>query len=385
MSRAKSGRFSGRSRAPCRNDPKSRPPALGDSALRPGHACRGGDSGRRREPRRAPLHRSHRDRHSARHRHSHGLGAGSSMARGDRLQRQAIAGDCRSTARSVPDLCRDRRLRLCPGGFGRSAGGSFAGGHLRHQPIARSAGSPFDPGRLRQLDLRQFGDCRGSPRDRRQQGRCRLVDFVHRGAGRPRGAGSAAADPAPAVDGNAVRHSGGNDGLCRSAGACRDGAGRRREHANRHAGQIDQGDDARPGGRMHCGVWTKPPGRSNAWRFVADQILSDGAVVHCGVLRAGDAPLAVAVAGRGHLPDPEDGQRSDHHVDGRTWPWRRPARHRPGRRQGHRGGDAVVVVPDCREPRSRSLHCPEPRPSVARSDQTSTGLRTRPALPKTRR
>ena len=57
-------------------------------------------------------------------------------------------------------------------------------------------------------------------------------------------------------------------------------------------------------------------------------------------------------------------------------PRRRPARHRPGRRQGHRGGDAVVVVSDCRQPRSRSLRCPG---LTTQAITPAPALRTRPA------
>ena len=88
--------------------------------------------------------------------------------------------------------------------------------------ISRSLGLPVRMSILiclRQFDLRQLGDRSGSAGDRRKQGRCRLLDFVHRGPGRPRGAGPAVADSAIAPDGNPVRHSGRNDGLRRSAGA----------------------------------------------------------------------------------------------------------------------------------------------------------------------
>ena len=147
---------------------ESRSPALGNSALRPRHACRGGDPGRRRAPRRPPLCRSHRDRHSARDRHPHGLGAGSAMARG-------IAFSAKQLLEIAVALLGASLTFAAIGASGFALLGAIialvvlvARGHLRHQPVARSAGSPVDPDRLRQLDLRQFGNRRSGAGDRRQ-------------------------------------------------------------------------------------------------------------------------------------------------------------------------------------------------------------------------
>ncbi len=54
-----------------------------------------------------------------------------------------------------------RRIRSCAAGCHHRRRCSVACGKLRHKPIARPAGSPFDPDRVWQLDMRQLGDCRG--------------------------------------------------------------------------------------------------------------------------------------------------------------------------------------------------------------------------------
>ena len=122
---------------------------------------------------------------------------------------------------------------------------------------ARPAAAHEHPDRLRQFDLRQFGDCRDCAGDRRRQRRRRVLDFVHRRARRRGRARPAAAGAGAAIVADAIRRARRLDGLCGAAGSRRDLADRRTEQPGRHRHQARAGADARAG---RAGVFVCWPG-----------------------------------------------------------------------------------------------------------------------------
>ena len=114
------------------------------------------------------------------------LDTGIQVACRHRVQRQDPAGDrCRAVGRIGQRPCGighragvDRRYRdRCRRGDR---------DELRDQPGARTPPADGDPGRLRQLDLRQLRDRGRGPGHRRGRRGCRLVNRVHRRARRDR-------------------------------------------------------------------------------------------------------------------------------------------------------------------------------------------------------